>query len=279
METRKHTAKRILTTLMVLALILSLSASAFAATAPANPGDIGPKIQDENTETGEKDEPEEKTEAPKGKYGLSNDEESELKEIYQRFAEIKEEFDALYDTHKDELKELKERAEELEEKAGKFDVSRYFKDFQGMFTEGNWPDFFSGDQSFLPFEGMTNPWSSDLEDSNDYLVPEDKPAMGGEAKTEEKKPHVGILVYDLPEDVSTFTGIQAGVVVQSVEDDSSASKAGIQAYDIITGVDDQEIGSTEELKALIAESANGDTLCFRIFRQGKAIEVDVKIGE
>ena len=99
---------------------------------------------------------------------------------------------------------------------------------------------------------------------------ENKPGI----KTE-KKPYIGVMVSSLSDEVKAITGLQAGVLVQQVKRNTPASKAGIQAYDIILKVNETDITSCEELSSIIAESAPGDIFRIHLYRQGSILEFDV----
>ena len=262
MDIKKSSLKRILTVLMVFAVLTALSVPAFAEAAAVTPAGNDANAQNENTDT-EKDK---QSETSKDQSGLTEDEEAELQDIYKRLEEIEDEFEALYEARKDEMAELRARADELEEKSGKFSIDRYFREFR---------DRFFGDHAFSPFGGMMNPWEMNPDDS---FVPDSKPEQEENTVTEEKKPYIGIMISELPEEVTYFTGIQNGVVVQEVREDSPAEEAGMQAHDVITAVNDQQVSTTEELKALVAESKIGDTLCFHLYRQGKELDLDVTVA-
>lgn len=274
MKDRKRSMKRILTVFLVLAVFATLSVPAFAEKASPDSVESGSQVSEGNKDTEEKAEPA----APKGRKGLTDEEKAELQEIYDRLGEIKGEFEALYDTHSEEIAKLNERADELEEKAGYFDLRRWFRDFKDMITEEDWPDQLFGDQGILPFGELSGLWGSNPDEAGDAAVPENKPAEDENAANEAKKPYIGIYVVDLTEEVTMFTGVQSGVLVQAVDENTPAAKAGIQAYDIIIGVGDQKVDSTEELKAIVAESVPGDTLSFHLLRQGEAIERNVEVG-
>ena len=99
---------------------------------------------------------------------------------------------------------------------------------------------------------------------------ENKPGI----KTE-KKPYIGVMVSSLSDEVKAITGLPAGVLVQQVKRNTPASKAGIQAYDIILKVNETDITSCEELASIIAESAPGDIVRIHLYRQGSILEFDV----
>ena len=91
------------------------------------------------------------------------------------------------------------------------------------------------------------------------------------------KPYIGITVSSMSEETANITGIKAGAVVYEVTEDAPADKAGIKAHDVITKVDDQDISSSEDLVKVISDTEPGTVLRFHIYRQGKEMEIDVRV--
>ncbi|MEY8216477.1 MAG: trypsin-like peptidase domain-containing protein [Colwellia sp.] len=70
-----------------------------------------------------------------------------------------------------------------------------------------------------------------------------------------------------------------GFVVQSVVPNSPALAANIQSGDIIYQINEQAINSITQSLDIIAETRPNTPLLFKLYRQGKSIEVEVIIGE
>ena len=274
MKDRKRSMKRFLTVFLIFALMTAVSVPAFAATAAPDPSETDTAVPEESRDTEEKAE----ADAPKGQNGLTDDEKAELQQIYDRLGEIKGEFEALYEKYSQEIAELDERAEELEEKQGHFDFRQWFRDFQGMIAEEDWPDQLFGEDGILPFGDFSEFWGSNPDEFGGAAVPENAPSGDENDDNDANRPYIGVYVSDLPEEVTLFTGVKSGALVQGVEEGMPADKAGIQAYDIITGIGDQKVDNTEELKAIIAASAPGDTISVHLLRQGEAIERNVEVA-
>jgi S1-C subfamily serine protease len=49
--------------------------------------------------------------------------------------------------------------------------------------------------------------------------------------------------------------------------------------DIITAVDEIDVGDVQDLSDLIGSSKSGATLSFSVLREGEEITIDVKLGE
>jgi len=92
--------------------------------------------------------------------------------------------------------------------------------------------------------------------------------------------HIGIIISDLdPEMAKTFeyTGSK-GILVQDVAPDSPASQAGLRGGDIITSLDGQPVTALARFRAEIAKKAPGTAVKLGVWRDKKAIVVDVKLG-
>ncbi len=73
--------------------------------------------------------------------------------------------------------------------------------------------------------------------------------------------------------------INKGAFVAEVTPDSAALKAGIEAGDIITGINGKPLGSFAELRAKVASMGAGAELSLDIIRQGKSLKIDVVLGD
>ena len=72
--------------------------------------------------------------------------------------------------------------------------------------------------------------------------------------------YLGIYGVDVTEDVSRQYNMPAGVYVAQVVKGSGADLAGITAGNIITKIDDKEVGSMDELKDCLRDYTVGDTI-------------------
>ena len=94
------------------------------------------------------------------------------------------------------------------------------------------------------------------------------------------RPQLGITCQDVTEAVSQAYNIPVGAYVISVTDGGAADQAGIQAADVITAIQDQEISTTEELNAVKNQYNAGDIITLTIVRNnGTPQKVEVKLQE
>lgn len=92
-------------------------------------------------------------------------------------------------------------------------------------------------------------------------------------------PYLGIYGVDVTEEVSGQYNMPNGVYVAQVVKGSGAEAAGITAGNIITKVDDKEIGSMEEMKSCISGYKVGDTVVVtvQIINNGSYIEKEIPV--
>jgi S1-C subfamily serine protease len=74
-------------------------------------------------------------------------------------------------------------------------------------------------------------------------------------------------------------GMRNGALVLNVESDSAADEAGIEEQDTIIAVDDEPVGSSEELAVAVDAHDPGDRVTLEVIRGGRSIEVDATLGE
>lgn len=95
--------------------------------------------------------------------------------------------------------------------------------------------------------------------SNFLNTPGDKSAL------RQNTPMIGI----------TGTNESYGVVVETISEDSPASKAGMKIGDVIIKADGTPVTTIEKINELKASHSRGDTMIFTIFRDGETLELSV----
>ena len=80
-------------------------------------------------------------------------------------------------------------------------------------------------------------------------------------------------ILKLPEDVTT------GVVVSDVQGLSAASEAGIEQYDVIVGMDGDEITNMVELRKILYRQEVGVTVPVDLYRNGERMTISVKLTD
>jgi serine protease Do len=91
---------------------------------------------------------------------------------------------------------------------------------------------------------------------------------------------LGLGVQDLTRDLSTALGlpVQEGAVVNQVNENSPAAKAGLRVDDVIVSLDGQKVASSNELIRTVALKRPGTVSTLDVFREGKRQQLQVKLG-
>ena len=93
------------------------------------------------------------------------------------------------------------------------------------------------------------------------------------------RPQLGISCQDVTEAVSQAYNIPVGAYIFSVTAGGAADQAGLQPGDVINGIQDQTISTTEELNAVKNQYKAGDTITLTYVRAGETKKVDVTLAE
>jgi Do/DeqQ family serine protease len=93
--------------------------------------------------------------------------------------------------------------------------------------------------------------------------------------------YLGIQLQELNKDLAKGMGlsIERGVVVQSVQPNTPASRAGFQTGDVIVRYDGEDVRDDTKFRLKVAETAVGKTVPVVVVREGKEQKVNVTVGE
>lgn len=93
--------------------------------------------------------------------------------------------------------------------------------------------------------------------------------------------YLGVGVYPVTEDFVKLLNLKSsdGAVINNVDPDSPADKAGLKRYDVITEVDGKPVKDGGDLQFKIAEIKPGTKIDLTIIRDGKKLTIPVKIAE
>jgi serine protease Do len=91
---------------------------------------------------------------------------------------------------------------------------------------------------------------------------------------------LGVRIQNLTDDMAESLGLKAqGAIVGSVTPGGPAHKAGIQSGDVILEFDGKAISESNRLSHLVGETAIGKVCSTKIWRKGKELILEVKVGE
>ena len=94
-----------------------------------------------------------------------------------------------------------------------------------------------------------------------------------------RRPYIGVGGRNLTEDIAKAHNLVEGIYVSTVDQFSAAEKAGIKIGDVITAIDETEVKTMDELNEIKNKHKIGDTVTLKIFREGKTMDVQLKLGE
>lgn len=91
------------------------------------------------------------------------------------------------------------------------------------------------------------------------------------------RPSIGITVGAIPENASSHYDIPSGLYISAVTPGSDAEAKGIKVGDILLECNGTEVKTTEDVAAVKSELQVGDTIHFKLWRDGDTFEVDVML--
>ncbi|MEW5806456.1 MAG: Do family serine endopeptidase [Acidobacteriota bacterium] len=101
------------------------------------------------------------------------------------------------------------------------------------------------------------------------------------AKGKVSRGYLGVVVRSVDEKIQDYykLGSRKGAFVDAVQPGLPGDKAGIRKGDIILSVDGKEIKESQDLVSEISSRSAGDRVKLEIFRDGKGMTLEVKLGE
>ncbi len=97
---------------------------------------------------------------------------------------------------------------------------------------------------------------------------------------ETRRGWLGVRIQNVTDDLVESLGLEKahGALVADVTATSPAETAGIQAGDVIVGVDGRDMKDSRELSKVIGQLAPDTTVKVAILRKGKPVEIEVTLG-
>jgi serine protease Do len=92
---------------------------------------------------------------------------------------------------------------------------------------------------------------------------------------------LGVSIQEVTPELAKSFGLKErkGALVAEVIKDGPADKAGVEQGDVIVEFDGKEIGESKDLPRIVAATAIGKTVSLKMWRGGKILTKDVKIGQ
>ena len=92
---------------------------------------------------------------------------------------------------------------------------------------------------------------------------------------------LGVRLWEMDENLAPYFGVDEGegLLVLSVEDESTAAKAGIKTGDVITAIDAKAVTSVDEVREKVNKFDKGDDFVITVVRKKKEIKLDAEMQE
>jgi serine protease Do len=101
------------------------------------------------------------------------------------------------------------------------------------------------------------------------------------AGREIERGYLGVGLQPIDEDFAASLGLpkRRGELVQTVQDDSPASRAGLKPGDIVTKINDKDVSADQTVSFLVANLEPGAQVPVELLRDGKKLAVNVTLGK
>lgn len=93
------------------------------------------------------------------------------------------------------------------------------------------------------------------------------------------RPYIGIAGINLDERNANYYNLPVGIYVKEIQSNSPASSSDIKTGDIITGIDEKEVSTMNELNEIKERKNIGDTITLDIYRNGETKKIEIILGE
>lgn len=93
----------------------------------------------------------------------------------------------------------------------------------------------------------------------------------------EDRPYLGVEFQPLSDQLAEYFGVNFGILVTAVVDDSPASKSGLHAGDVMTSVSGTELSNHHDFLKALGEFEPGDEVNLSIVRRGENLTIPVTL--
>jgi serine protease Do len=94
-----------------------------------------------------------------------------------------------------------------------------------------------------------------------------------------KRAYLGVDIFEMDQNIAKEINVDyiQGIGIEGLDPEGSAAYAGLKVKDIITEINGKSTHTVPELQEMISRSKVGDEILLKIVRDGKEIEVPVKL--
>jgi S1-C subfamily serine protease len=93
------------------------------------------------------------------------------------------------------------------------------------------------------------------------------------------KPYLGVVYQTIDQDIASVQKVPQGAFVRRVVSGSPAAKANIQAGDIITEIDGQKLGESNDLVSVLNTLKAGQKVDIKVYRDNKTVQLSATLAE
>lgn len=109
----------------------------------------------------------------------------------------------------------------------------------------------------------------------------ENPGRENAARPQKPTPFIGVMTMPAPAALASQIGLAEGfgLVVEEMVPDSPAAAAGVQRYDVIKAINDQQLVDPNQLAVLVRSYGKDKEVTLTILRKGQEQKLTLKIGE
>jgi C-terminal processing protease CtpA/Prc len=90
---------------------------------------------------------------------------------------------------------------------------------------------------------------------------------------------LGVYTEELSDQLAEYFEVDSGLLVKEVEEDTPAEEAGIKAGDVIVKVEDEYVDTPDDLRDVLSDFDEGDTVSIELSRKGGTMTVSAELDE
>src|SRR5262249_9172920 len=92
---------------------------------------------------------------------------------------------------------------------------------------------------------------------------------------------IGVVIQEVTRDLATSFGLDRarGALVNTVEKESPAQKAGVEPTDIIVSFDSKQVDASARLPRMVGATRPGTPVPLEVFRKGSSKKLQITVGE
>jgi serine protease Do len=102
--------------------------------------------------------------------------------------------------------------------------------------------------------------------------------VGALVEYAENRAFVGVESQPIGQQLARYFGVDGGILIARVIEDTPAEKAGLEAGDVVFALDDHPITKEHDLHEALAKNEPGDRVSLSVSRRGSEMQITVTLG-